>query len=160
MWERKPYDSASFTRDKMTIQHLKIIINKLKEFLSFYSFPGLVLNTGDLQMHKLWILPWKTFRLKHWNIRGTSLQDWLHGSVEYGFWSRLPRFSHYEVLALLVVWDLHKISNLHLSFPIFIMGVLISSHSEQCLECSLWRAGPVLVTKPISTFPRCPILQW
>ena len=41
----------------MTIQHLKIIINKLKEFLSFYSLPDRVLNTADVQMHKLWILP-------------------------------------------------------------------------------------------------------
>lgn len=95
----------------MTIQHLKRIINKLKEFLSFYSLPGLVLNTGDVQMHKIWILPWKTFRLKSSNMTGISLQDyvaqcWVWILVQVAWVQPLWGSSIY----LLVVWSMDKIS--------------------------------------------------
>lgn len=117
------------TRNTITIQYLKRIINESKQFLGFYCLPGPVLDMGDVKMHKKKKIlhpPWKYF--SGWdssNIIAISRKGHIMPA------STTSSSTTYWLCCLWV-----RYGSCMPQFPHLYNGVLTSCHSEQCLERS------------------------
>lgn len=107
------------------VQYLKRIINRSKQFLSFYCLPGPVLDMGDVKMHNILQPTCKySCRWDSSNIIDISRKSHIRpGSTT----SSCTTYG--AVLSMGKLWKPQ--------FPHLYNGVLTSSHSEQCLEHSM-----------------------